>query len=405
MITDRDAIIIGAGPSGLALACALADAGLTVALLERLPLDVLADPPEDGRDIALTHRSEQVLRSLGIWQQLPAQEIAPIRTARVQDGNSPYCLDIHATGSGSTGLGYLVPNHRIRAAAFAVASACPAVEILSQAHIAAVASLHSHVEVRLAKGTTLTSRLLIAADSRFSETRRQMGIGADMRDFGRVVIVCRMAHEREHDGIAHECFHYGRTLAVLPLNGRLASIVITVPADQATALLHMPAQRFASVVRDQFQGRLGDMRLAGERHAYPLVAVYAHSFVARRFALIGDAAVGMHPVTAHGFNFGLYGVDALTRAISAARRSGGDIGGMDALAHYQAEHRRVTRPIYLGTNALVGLYTDDTLPARLLRSAVLRVANHLPPLKAGIVRQLSGTRGDVSGSRTMGQTR
>ncbi|MCL4722333.1 MAG: monooxygenase, partial [Gammaproteobacteria bacterium] len=118
----------------------------------------------------------------------------------------------------------------------------------------------------------------------------------------------------------------------------------------------------------------------------------AQRFVGQRFALLGDAAVGMHPVTAHGFNFGLYGVDALTRAMGAARLRGGDIGGMDVLSRYQAEHRRVTRPIYLGTNALVGLFTNDDLPARVLRSAVLRIANRLPPLKAGITRQLSAVR-------------
>ena len=34
---------------------------------------------------------------------------------------------------------------------------------------------------------------------------------------------------------------------------------------------------------------------------------YANTFVKHRFALIGDAAVGMHPVTAHGFNFRVIG--------------------------------------------------------------------------------------------------
>ena len=55
------------------------------------------------------------------------------------------------------------------------------------------------------------------------------------------------------------------------------------------------------------------MRLMGERHSYPLMAVHASSFFANRCALIGDAAVGMHPVTAHGFNLGLRGQATLAR--------------------------------------------------------------------------------------------
>ena len=47
------------------------------------------------------------------------------------------------------------------------------------------------------------------------------------------------------------------------------------------------------------------MELVGKRYSYPMVTTYAKKFISDRFALIGDAAVGMHPVTAHGFNLGL----------------------------------------------------------------------------------------------------
>jgi hypothetical protein len=47
------------------------------------------------------------------------------------------------------------------------------------------------------------------------------------------------------------------------------------------------------------------MELTSTRHLYPLAATYARRFVGLRDALIGDSAVGMHPVTAHGFNLGL----------------------------------------------------------------------------------------------------
>ena len=64
-----------------------------------------------------------------------------------------------------------------------------------------------------------------------------------------------------------------------------------------------------------------------------------------------------------------------------------------ALTRYADTHRRTTLPIYLGTNAIVRLFTDDRPPARLLRGAVLRVASKLPPLKAAVTRQLTGDGG------------
>ncbi|MBM4221936.1 MAG: 5-demethoxyubiquinol-8 5-hydroxylase UbiM, partial [Gammaproteobacteria bacterium] len=388
MTQEQDATIIGAGPAGLSLAIALAEAGFRVTVIEQLPQAVLADPPPDGREIALTHRAVDILKSLGMWQRFPDADISPIREARVIDGKSPHFLGFDTRGTRQTELGYLVPNHVIRKAAFEEASTKPAIQIISGMAVSGVATTADAAEVRLADGRVLHAPLMVAADSRFSDARRRMGIGADMRDFGRTVIVCRLSHERPHEGIAHECFHYGRTLAVLPLNGLMSSAVITLSADQADAVLRMPEAEFGKLVSEQFESRLGAMQLVGKRHSYPLVAVYAQRFVAHRFALLGDAAVGMHPVTAHGFNCGLYGVESLTRAVHGARAAGRDIGSTTVLARYQSEHRRATRPIYLGTNVLVSLFTDDQMPARFLRTAVLRLANRLPPLKAGITRQL-----------------
>ena len=83
----------------------------------------------------------------------------------------------------------------------------------------------------------LSPRKSVAADSRFSELRRKAGIGADMRDFGRVCIVARVRHDLPHDETAYEWFDVDQTLALLPLNGRQSSVVLTLPADRANAVM------------------------------------------------------------------------------------------------------------------------------------------------------------------------
>jgi 2-polyprenyl-6-methoxyphenol hydroxylase-like FAD-dependent oxidoreductase len=133
------------------------------------------------------------------------------------------------------------------------------------------------------------------------------------------------------------------------------------------------------------------MRLVSELHSYPLVAVYADRFVATRFALIGDAAVGMHPVTAHGFNLGLSSQDTLANEIEHAVARGSDIGDSSLLNSYQSKHRRIAKPLYLGTNEIVNFFTNDTLPIKVARTIALRVTNHLPPIKWAIKNLLTET--------------
>jgi ubiquinone biosynthesis UbiH/UbiF/VisC/COQ6 family hydroxylase len=390
-----DVLIVGAGPAGLALAIALAQAGIASTVLEQASLASLADPPEDGRDIALTHRARHILESLGVWQHLPAAEIAPLRQAHVTDGTSPWVLPFSAASEGHEALGWLVPNHRIRAACHALASQSPAVCLQGDKRAVAFGRDvdSAWVDTSSPDGSCITrhrARLVVAADSRFSSLRRLAAIGARLLDFGRTAIVCRMAHERDHVGIAHERFRYGNTLAMLPMAGRQSSAVLTVRSDEALAWLSLSEEAFASRLARQFAERLGAMQVAGQRHAYPLVATYAHRFADRRFALVGDAAVGMHPVTAHGYNFGLYGIERLAAALKASRETGRDLGEAAVLESWAAEHRRLTLPVYLGTNAIVRLFTDDRASARVARAALLRVASGIGPLKSAIARQLTG---------------
>ncbi|MDQ1081582.1 hypothetical protein [Pseudoroseomonas cervicalis] len=154
----------------------------------------------------------------------------------------------------------------------------------------------------------------------------------------------------------------------------------------------LPEAEFGPEIARRYRQRLGAMELVSTRHVYPLVAVYAERFAATRAALLGDTAVGMHPVTAHGFNFGLSGQEILAREIRGALAAGRDIGAPDLLRRYAVAHRRATRPLYLATNATALLYTEDTAPARLLRNMALRLGNHLRPVQQRIVSHLMQTR-------------
>ena len=119
------------------------------------------------------------------------------------------------------------------------------------------------------------------------------------------------------------------------------------------------------------------------------LGAYASHLTAHRSALIGDAAVGMHPVTAHGFNFGLGSVQRLSSLLLDAKQRNRDIGSIALLNRYERQQRLATWPLYQATNLLVDCYTNDRLPMRLLRGAALRAAQQLRPLKRGIARHLT----------------
>ncbi|MCX8745034.1 5-demethoxyubiquinol-8 5-hydroxylase UbiM [Snodgrassella sp. B3882] len=394
-IEQADVVIVGAGPAGLSMARALAPSGLAITIVEKNDRATLAEPPFDGREIALTHYSKELMQKLQLWSKISPEEIYPLRDAKVINGHSNYQLHFEqptkARGKPANSLGFLISNHNIRRAAYEAVLPYENIQIIDGHSITEVNNSQPEtIEAVLDNGQILKSKLLIAADSRFSGIRRQLGIGANMRDFGRTVIVFRMRHTLTNQHTAFECFHYGRTLALLPLEENLTNCVITINNEYVKEILSMTPTQLEEDIKKQLRGKLGDMTLASTIHHYPLVGVHANTFYTHRAALIGDAAVGMHPVTAHGFNLGLNSVGILAKKINDAVQQGKDIGSSALLASYQRHHMPHTLALYHGTNAMISLFTNDTPPARLVRSMVLRVSNNLPPLKKLISLQLTG---------------
>jgi ubiquinone biosynthesis UbiH/UbiF/VisC/COQ6 family hydroxylase len=397
---DADIIIVGAGPAGLCLAKRLSGRQLKILVLEQQAQAALEAPQFDGREIALTQHSAKLMQELGLWHLIPAADIAPLRDAKVIDGPSTFSMLIGHELGGRSELGWLVSNHLIRQAAWqGVQQAIVAnadITLMAGEKVSAVHTDADTGSVTLASGRTLSAKLIVAADSRFSTTRRMVGIAAHMHDFGKNMLVCAMTFEQPHHFAAWEWFGYGQTLALLPMNphpetgAHRASAVITLPSREIETLMQMEPDAFNAAVTQRFANRLGAMQLVSTRHNYPLVAVFPQRLVAQRFATIGDAAVGMHPVTAHGFNFGLLSVEALTQEIATAMHTQSDIGSASLLQRYEGRQKRATLPLFWMTRLIVEIYTRDTAPAKLMRKVLLRLSDKLLPFKRSIAQSLSG---------------
>jgi ubiquinone biosynthesis UbiH/UbiF/VisC/COQ6 family hydroxylase len=400
MMMQTDVVIVGAGPAGLCLANALSGAGLSIVLVEQQSHAALREPAFDGREIAMTQKSVAFLKTLGVWERIEPHARSQLAGARIFNGSSPFALKIGHALSGHDELGWLVSNHLIRRAAFeAVEHLCAEnaeIRVMASERVIDVDTDASGARVRLESGATIAAQLVVAADSRFSATRRMMGIAADMHDFGKSMLVCCMTHDMPHDHAAWEWFGHGQTLALLPMNpdpesgGYRSSVVVTLEARDIERLSKLDDVDFNREIERRFERRLGTMSLRTTRHVYPLVSVYPKRFVAKRFATVGDAAVGMHPVTAHGFNFGLVGIEMLSRSICDAHAARLDIAGDALLARYEQKHRHETRPLYLITRFITEVYTRDSLPARIVRDAMLRIGEKLTPFKRAVAMSLAG---------------
>jgi len=376
-----DIVVVGAGPAGIAFACGFAGSNIKIAVVDKLPRKIIANPKIDGREIALTHHSVKILKQLNVWRYISSKSIAVIKEARVLDGDSTYYLNFDHREIKKECLGYLIPNYIIRKNLYKRLRNLSNITLISKAECLSVNFEEQHATITLSNGKKIKTFLVVAADSRFSKMRSKMGISAYTRNFNKNMIVCRMEHEKPHKNIAYEFFRYNQTQAALPYIKNQSGIIITTTKDLTSALMSMNKKKFNKQMENSFNNYFGKMRLLGKRYSYPLVTTYTKKFISHRFAVIGDAAVGMHPVTAQGFNLGLKGLEILINEVKAAIKNKTDIGLTAILRNYQSKLHRVAAPVYLATNAIINLYTSTILPAKLTRQFILRFVNTVKPVK------------------------
>lgn len=424
---DAEVLVAGGGMVGLALAVALADAGLEVMVVDRADPARQREEAFDGRSSAIARGSQQVLEVLGLWAGM-AHAAAAILDIRISDGR-PYDTGIGGRRSGGASalhlhfshdelpeaedarpLGYIVENTAIRRSALDGARALANVhgariDLRAPGDIMEVTRRPGGVTARLADGATVRARLLVAADGRGSAQREAAGIRAMEIDYGQTAIVATVAHEVPHEGMAHEHFLPSGPFALLPMTdaaderGRpvhRSSLVWTERRALVPAMLALDEQAFAQELQRRFGDSLGRLSLwGGRRWSYPLSLLHAERYIDTRLALVGDAAHGIHPIAGQGLNLGLRDVAALAECIVDARRLGLDVGDATVLERYQRWRRLDTMALIAATDSLNRLFSNDLPPVRLLRDLGLAAVNQMPPLKRFFMRHAMGLVGEL----------
>ena len=348
----------------------------------------------DGRTTAIAAGSKVILDTIGVWSDI-ANEAQPILDIRVSDGHSPLFLHYDRRDVGVDALGYIVENRVIRSALLKGLTNAPSVKLLSGCRVDRLDITDSFATAHLDNSDILRTRLAVATDGRNSPTRRAAGIDAISWRYNQTGIVCTVAHEEDHAGVAQERFMPAGPFAILPMIGRRSSVVWTERSDLAPALLALDDAAFLTELSSRFGPYLGALRVISSRFSHPIGLMHARNYIADRVALAGDAAHAIHPIAGQGLNIGWRDVAVLAEVIVDALRLGVDPGSITTLNRYE-QWRRVDNTLMLAaTDTLNRLFSNNVGPVRLARDVGLALVNRAPPLKKLFIKHAMGVLGDL----------
>lgn len=418
-----DIVISGASFAGLALARALGTAfgsDLRIAIVDRVARTSVGRVPReqesvprkdttapDARAFALSAGARRMLETLGIWQEIAATA-EPVTGIEITDssleaGIRPVLLtyDNHLgdAGNGASDAAepasHIVPASGLERALQSAVAAQPNVTFFTPGEITEFSGDGSAVEITLKDGATLTAALLVGAEGRRSPSRESAGIKAVGWKYGQTAIVTTIAHERPHGGIATQHFLPAGPFAILPLPGNRACLTWTEEEHEARRILALDDAGFLAEVETRVAGRLGAVEVVGPRQSWPLDLHLARAYVAPRYALIGDAAHGVHPIAGQGVNLALRDVAALSEIVADSLRLGLDPGSLEALGRYERWRRFDSFTSAAAFDGLNRLFSNDSMLVRAARDVGLGLVDRLPGLKRRLVSEAAGLTGDL----------
>ena len=398
---DTEIIIAGGGLVGNALAIALAQGGMRVVVIDPLPRAQQVDAAFDGRTSAISSGSVRILTHLNVWQHI-AQHAQPIHDIRVCDQDKPGYVHYSDKEVGEP-FGYIVENQVIRRGLYLGLEGEKNIRVITS-KVTGFSTTAASATAELENGERIAAPLLIAADGRFSKLREQAGIPHRVISYDQTAIVCVIEHEHAHEGLALEKFYPAGPFALLPLKPTDAGIhrsgVVWTESDEdapnyvklSDGDFNAELQRRVGTDADNYWGRV---KAVGKRFSYPLKLMHAETFTAHRFALVGDAAHGIHPIAGQGVNLGYRDVAVLAELLIEQRKLGLDLGAESLLARYQRWRRFDSFSMTASTDILNRLFSNRIPGLSLLRRAGMTAVEHMPPLKRYFMKHAMGLVGDL----------
>ena len=391
-----DMVIAGGGYVGLSLALAVRQASdLSILVIEPQPI---ARMRKDERASAIASAATRMLMQLGVWDQI-AQDAEPIRDmivtdSKLQDIVRPALLTFEGNAKDGSPFAYMIPNGTMVGALYDAAKAAGVMLIEADSVVSFVEETNRTL-VTLQSGQLITTSLLVAADGVRSRLRDLAGISTVKVDYDQMGIVTTVEHERPHNGRAVEHFLPAGPFAILPLKGNRSSLVWNEQTDDAKRMLAMDDFTFSLELERRFGKQLGAVREKGPRKGFPLGMTLARDYVAPRFALIGDAAHGIHPIAGQGLNLGFKDSAALAEVLVEAVRLGQDVGALDVLERYQTWRRFDVVQMGVTCDLLNRLFSNKSDSLRHLRDLGLGLVERLPGLKRYFIEEAAGNQGDI----------
>jgi 2-octaprenyl-6-methoxyphenol hydroxylase len=388
-----DIFISGGGPVGLILAIGLARLGQNIVIAEKtLMKDLEAGETEiensfDGRVLALSKGSQEVLNNYGIWESLQPYCVA-IEHVHVTQKGYLGLTTLHAEEVDVEALGYSVQSNQLGKVLWQEVAKYPNINVLRPATLLGFNCKEDSVEIDVEASNqnySIHSNIIVGADGTQSKVRALLNLPLEEKSYDAFGVLAQIKTELHPNGWAYERFTEEGPVALLPMFGHSHKAVLVCPKEKVDAVCNLSDEDYLKLFASKMGERLGRFTEVSAREVYPLKESYAPKMTDQRGLLMGNASHTQHPVAAQGLNLGIRDIEVFVEQATAglAKSNGNmfDIGGHEFLQQYAQSRKNDHRKVMGLTDSLIQLFQHGSSSVGHLRGLGMMALQAMPSVK------------------------
>jgi 2-polyprenyl-6-methoxyphenol hydroxylase-like FAD-dependent oxidoreductase len=376
---EHKVVIVGAGPTGLALGAELKRLGISSLILDRLEAGV-----NTSRAAVVHARTLEVLEPLGATPELLQEgDIVPI--FRVRDRNRILTSVNFANLDTKYPFALMCPQNRTEAILLRrLQSLGGAVQ--RPCEVVAVRPGENEVQVQFISGEelkTVHTKWLAGCDGMHSVVRQQAAIPFIGGDYEESFVLADVEMDWPLDREEVSLFFSDKGLVVAaPLPGNHFRIVATMKQAPSVPSITDFQQILEERGPEDAALKIRSVVWASRFHLEHRVA----KFLRRdRILLAGDAAHVHSPAGGQGMNTGIQDAVALASALHETLEQGNDA----VLNIWQEKRFEIAHSVVKMTDRMTKLATASSPGVKLLRNVVFGIVGHIPFVQHALAEKLS----------------
>jgi len=347
-LLKTDIVICGGGISGLIMAKSLIHLGLQVTCIEKNKNKKKQSKDTDLRSTALLHPAVNFFKKIGIWQNFESQA-QPLNSLVICNLNPnsekiDSSCEFLAEDLSIDKLGYNVPNKIIFGELIKLLKTSKKFHYIEGDYVERITPRSFDVVIKTKQKNQITSKLIIAADGRYSNIREILNIKKIKYDYNQQALVFNIKHSFNHDSKSYEIYKSEGPCTLVPLktkefNGYFSSVVLMLDDTNDSDEIFIDIKKMSDFITKRTGNILGDCNVQSEVSNFPIISQTSNSLTSERVILLAETAHVLPPIGAQGLNTSIHDIKKLYHLIEKRLLNNEEIGDYNFLKDYEKSRK------------------------------------------------------------------